>query len=81
MAATLSLEGVTVERDGEPVDGGPQVGAVVRYNVLRVTKRGQLLLELDGVTAVRRIDARNWAVDTASGTVHVTKVRNCGCGR
>lgn len=87
MAAPLGLEGVTVERiEGGPLEviaGGPLIGIHVRNNLMRVTKRGAVLLEeLTATSAVGRINARTFTVLAANGSKYlVTKVRDCGCGR
>lgn len=82
MAAPLALEGVTVEKNGQPVDGGPQVGINLRGDTMRVYRRGTLVLEVNGIAGQQRIDRRNYTVTTNAGDVfHVQVIKDCGCGR
>lgn len=85
MASQLGETGVTITRtaggDPGPVAGGPTVGVLVRNNVLKVTRRGALLLEVDGVVAVEHPTRKTWTVTTAAGDVFdVAKLAGCGCG-
>lgn len=81
MAASLIKEGVTIEHDGRPVAGGPQIGINVRGDTLRVYDRGTLLVEEAGVLGWVRNDRRRFTVNMVNGgTYTATLIKNCGCG-
>lgn len=63
--------------DGDVIEGS----AVLNANRLLVSARrsGEVLLDISGVTAARKLSSKRWQVETPEGVI-IVKREGCGCG-